>query len=108
MEKVYLFCEAGMSTSLMAARMKKVVEENNLPIETDAYPQSRMMEIIEAEDPSVILLGPQVKHIEDKVKERYGKDRVVMVIDQNDYGTMNAERVLKRALLELKKHRGSK
>lgn len=105
MYKFYLFCDAGMSTSLMAARMKKVAEENKLPIEVEAYPQARMSEIIESENPSVVLLGPQVKHIESKVRQRYGDGRVVMVIDQNDYGTMNAERVLKSALLQLKKQR---
>lgn len=104
MKKFYLFCDNGMSTSLLAQRMQKVADENNLPIEVKAFSQGTMEEIITKMDPDVILLGPQVKHIYEKVKDKYGSlEKPIMVIDTEDYGTMNGERVLKKALVELKK-----
>jgi len=104
MKRFYLFCDNGMSTSLLAQRMQKVADENNLPIEVKAFSQGRLEEIITKLDPDVILLGPQVKHIYDKVNDKYGDlGKPIMVIDTEDYGTMNGERVLKKALVELKK-----
>ena len=34
MKRFYLFCNAGMSTSLLASKMQKVADEHNIPIET--------------------------------------------------------------------------
>lgn len=104
MKKIYLFCNAGMSTSLMAQRMQKVADNNNLPIEVKAFTDAQIDEIVTSQNPDAILLGPQVKHIYEKVVERYGDlGKPIFVIDANDYGQMDGERVLKRALLEIKK-----
>lgn len=99
MKRFYLFCNAGMSTSLLASRMQKVADANKLPIEIKAFSDSRMAEIVGEFNPEVILLGPQVKHLYDKVNERYGADHVVSVIDSVDYGNVDGERVLKKALM---------
>ena len=32
MKKVYLFCSAGMSTSILASKMQEVANSHNLPI----------------------------------------------------------------------------
>lgn len=104
MKKIYLFCSAGMSTSLLAQRMQGVADENNLPVEVAAFSDSSMEEIVTTKDPDAILLGPQVKHLLAKVQEKYGHlGKPIFVIDSTDYGNMNGERVLKRALLEIKK-----
>ncbi len=99
MKRFYLFCDAGMSTSLMASKMQKCADANNLPIEVKAFGTARMHEIVSQYNPEAILLGPQVKHHFEKVNEQYGADHVVYVINQSDYGTMNGERVLKRVLM---------
>ncbi len=33
MKRIYLFCNAGMSTSLVASRMQDVADKHNLPLE---------------------------------------------------------------------------
>jgi hypothetical protein len=40
----------------------------------------------------------------DGINERYGKKIPVAVIDSGDYGSLNGERVLKLAILEMKRH----
>jgi len=107
MKKFYLFCDAGMSTSLLASKMQKVATEHNLDIEVKAFGSTSMDTIVAERNPEVILLGPQVKHLFEKVNEKYGKDHVVEVIDQADYGNMDGERVLKRTILSYK-NRGNK
>lgn len=62
MKRVYLFCSAGMSTSLVASRMQAVADDHNLPIEVKAFSDSKLDIIVEQYHPDVILLGPQVKY----------------------------------------------
>lgn len=98
MKRFYLFCNAGMSTSLLASKMQKVADEHNLPIEVKAFSDAQMGDIVNEFNPEVILLGPQVKHLFEKVSQRYGQDHIVSVIDSVDYGNMDSERVLKKAI----------
>ena len=103
MKKIYLFCSAGMSTSMLASNMQKVATEHDLPIEVKAFPLDSMDVIYKREKPEVILLGPQVKFRLSETVEKY-KDLPVKVgvIDGADYGTMNGEKVLKSAIKLIK------
>lgn len=102
--KVYLFCNAGMSTSLMASKMQKVADEHKVPVEVKAFPDGQLDKIVAELNPDVILLGPQVKYLYEKVVDKYGSTgKLIDVIDQEDYGSMNGERVLKQVLVNLKK-----
>jgi len=95
-----------MSTSLLASKMQKTADAHELPIEIKAFSDSQMGDIVNEFNPEVILLGPQVKHLFEKVSERYGKDHVVAVIDSVDYGNVDGERVLKKAMKLYKESRG--
>ena len=106
MKRFYLFCNAGMSTSLLASKMQKTADANKLPIEVKAFSDSQMGDIVNEFNPEVILLGPQVKHLYEKVSERYGQDHLVVVIDSTDYGNMDGERVLKKAMKLYKESKG--
>ena len=106
MKRFYLFCNAGMSTSLLASKMQKTADANKLPIEVKAFSDSQMGDIGNEFNPEVILLGPQVKHLYEKVSERYGQDHLVAVIDSTDYGNMDGERVLKKAMKLYKESKG--
>lgn len=103
MKRVYLFCNAGMSTSLLASKMQKVANEHQLPIEVKAFSDSKMDSVIHEFHPDVILLGPQVKYIFEATVEKYGHlGTPIEVIDLEDYGNVNGERVLKKAILLMK------
>ena len=106
MKRFYLFCNAGMSTSLLASKMQKTADANKLPIEVKAFSDSQMGDIVNEFNPEVILLGPQVKPLYEKVSERYGQDHLVAVIDSTDYGNMDGERVLKKAMKLYKESKG--
>jgi len=102
-KKIYLFCSAGMSTSLLSNRMQKVGDENNLPVEVKAFPYDSLDEIFEKDRPDCILIGPQMRFVVDKVKQKYGSQGVpVAAIDPIDYGRINAEKVLRFAVSLIK------
>ncbi len=107
MKKVYLFCNAGMSTSMLAQRMQGAADEHNLPVVVDAYSASKLSEIIANDTPDCILLGPQVKHMSKQVEGEYGASIPVGVIDSADYGALDGERVLKYAIVLMKQHKSA-
>ena len=103
MKKVYLFCSAGMSTSMLASKMQAVANSHNLPMEIEAFPDGKIGQIIEERHPDVILLGPQVKYRYQEIVDKFGSTGIpIQVIDQSDYGMMNGEKVLKSAIKLMK------
>lgn len=103
MKKVYLFCSAGMSTSMLASNMQDVANQHNLPIKVAAFPHNKLDEIISEDRPDCILLGPQVKYMYEETVEQFGSQGIpIAVIDQGDYGMMNGEKVLKSAIRLIK------
>lgn len=106
MKKVYLFCSAGMSTSLLAGNMQKAANDHNLPVEVKAFPYEELADVYEKEHPDCILLGPQVKFMLENIKGKYEeKGTPVAVIDAGDYGAMNGEKVLTSAILMIKNNK---
>lgn len=103
MKRVYLFCNAGMSTSLLASRMQKVADEHKLPIEVKAFSDAKMEAIVQEFNPDVILLGPQIKYKFEESKSKYGHLGIpIEVIDLADYGNVDGERVLKKSIMLMK------
>ncbi len=101
-KKIYLFCSAGMSTSLLASKMQKVATEHNLPIEVEAFPYAQIDKIVAEKNPDCILLGPQVKFMLKEVQGKFDAQTPVDVINSVDYGAMNGEKVLKTAIKMIK------
>ncbi|MFQ7170728.1 MAG: PTS sugar transporter subunit IIB [Thomasclavelia ramosa] len=103
MKKVYLFCSAGMSTSMLASNMQDVANQHNLPIKVAAFPHNKLEEIISEDRPDCILLGHQVKYMYEETVEQFGSQGIpIAVIDRGDYGMMNGEKVLKSAIRLIK------
>ena len=94
-----MVCAAGMSTSLLVSRMKKHAEALNEEIDIIALPVSEAGTAASSAD--VVLLGPQVRYQKSQVEASAG-DTPVQVIDMRDYGTMNGEAVLQKALQLMK------
>ncbi len=46
MKKIYLFCSAGMSTSMLAQEMQNVADAHGLPLEVKAYSHSKIGDIV--------------------------------------------------------------
>lgn len=103
MKKIYLFCSQGMSTSLLASSMQKCADDHLLPIEVVAKPHGKLMEIVLNDRPDVILLGPQVKYLYDETIKNLEEFNIpIDLINQTDYGMMNGEKILKKAVKLLK------
>lgn len=94
--KVRLFCNAGMSTSLLVNKIRDAAAAQGVELDICAYPVSEIEERIQGID--VALLGPQVGYLKAKVAPVCEAAGVPMdVIPMVDYGMCNGANVLKFA-----------
>lgn len=97
MLKIVLFCNAGMSTSMLVSKMQKAAKEKNIDAVIEAYPEAQLTKYLDSAD--VVLLGPQVKFLFQKIKAECDKKGVPCdVIPAADYGMMNGTKVLDHAI----------
>ncbi|MGN1382925.1 MAG: PTS sugar transporter subunit IIB [Eubacterium sp.] len=93
---IRLFCNQGMSTSILVNKMKAAAASEGTQADIAAYPVDELEERIQGAD--VALLGPQVGYLKNRAKTVCGKAGVPMdVIPMRDYGMCNGEAVLKFA-----------
>ncbi|MGL4734504.1 MAG: PTS sugar transporter subunit IIB [Enterovibrio sp.] len=99
-KKIYLFCAAGMSTSLLVNKMREQATKHAVPVDIAAFPESLSGE--KGAEADVILLGPQVGYLCQEIAARF-PDKPVLVIDPTMYGRIDGLGVLKVAIAEIKK-----
>lgn len=97
MKRITLVCSAGMSTSLLVTKMNAAASKLGVDVKITAVAEVELKDYWDATD--VLLLGPQVKFLLNKLKvEAERRGIPIEVINSIDYGTMNGEKVLNRAL----------
>lgn len=92
---ILLVCAAGMSTSLLVNRMKVAATNKGIDVQIEAHPIGSIEQY--GDNADVILLGPQVRYDLKKIQAEYPQ-KPVEVINMQDYGMMNGEKVLDHAL----------
>lgn len=101
MKRITLICAAGMSTSLLVTKMNTAAEKQGIEVNITAIGEAELKNYWDKTD--VILLGPQVRYLLNKVKAEGEKRGIpVELINSIDYGLMNGEKVLNQALNLLK------
>lgn len=96
---IMLVCAAGMSTSLLVSKMQKAAEAKGLDADIFANSANEADGILEKKDVDVLLLGPQVRFMRAQFEKKVeGKGIPVDVINMQDYGMVNGEKVLETAL----------
>ena len=96
--KIVLCCAAGMSTSLLVNRMLAAAKEQGIEVDIEAIGEPTVQKGLAAA-PDVLMLGPQVRYLLDKLKAQYEpQGTLVTVIEMRDYGMMNGKKVLEEAL----------
>lgn len=97
-KKIMLACAAGMSTSLLVSKMQKAAEEDGKDYKIWATAASGIQDELDRDHPDVLMLGPQVQYMKDSVKKMTDAAGIPMtVINMQDYGMMNGEKVLETA-----------
>lgn len=95
MYHILVCCASGMSTSLLVEKMKRAADEHGIEAKIWAVPGKDVRN--NADQADVIMLGPQVRYAVNEVT-RGIHDKPIEVINMRDYGMMNGEEVLLRAV----------
>jgi cellobiose PTS system EIIB component len=94
---ILLCCAAGMSTSLIVAKMEKVAAAKGISTRIWAISESVVRSEIKEAD--VLLLGPQVRFLLTEMKTICSEKNIpVEVIDMMNYGMCNGEEILEQAM----------
>ncbi len=102
MKNILLVCAAGMSTSMLVQKMQLSAEKQGIDAriwavgETDAK--------LAHKEADILLLGPQVRFLEQKMIKLVDGTIPVRVMDMQAYGMMNGEKVLGDALKTLEEN----
>lgn len=92
--KIALFCNAGMSSSLLVKRMQEQTAKDGTNYEIKASAIVKAPEVGEWAD--IILVGPQIRHVINKLKQDC-PGKPIMAIDMRKYGMIDAKGVLEDA-----------
>lgn len=88
MRKIVLLCAAGMSTSILVKKMQEAAAEEQYVCNISAFPTSEARN--KAAGADLILLGPQVKFVLNKIKAQFPLIPVE-AIDMRLYGRMDGK-----------------
>src|SRR5699024_10410733 len=100
MEKktIMLVCSAGMSTSLLVTKMQKAAEEKGVEADIFAVSASDADNQLESKNIDVLLLGPQVRFMQNQYAEKLAPKGIpLVVIYMKDYGMMKGAKVMEQA-----------
>ena len=92
---ILLCCCAGMSTSLVVSKMEEAAKEQGKDYKIWAVEQGEVANEIGQFD--VLLLGPQVRHLQRKLTKTVNGTAPVAVIEPTAYGSCNGPAVLKQS-----------
>ncbi|HFD0528256.1 TPA: PTS sugar transporter subunit IIB [Enterococcus faecium] len=95
---IMLVCSAGMSTSLLVTKMQKAAEKKGMEADIFAVSASDADNNLESKNVDVLLLGPQVRFMKAQFEQKLAPKGIPLdVINMQDYGMMNGEKVLAQA-----------
>ncbi|MER2040563.1 MAG: PTS sugar transporter subunit IIB [Desemzia incerta] len=96
---IMLVCAAGMSTSLLVSKMEKAAAAKGLDAEIFAVSASEADANLANKNVDVLLLGPQVRFMKSQFEKKVADKNIpVDIINMQDYGMMNGEKVLDHVL----------
>ncbi len=99
MLNILLVCSAGMSTSMLVKRMQESAAAKGIEANIWSVGDADSQDATKKAD--IVLLGPQVRFLEKKMRDRVDNKVPVAVIDMRVYGSMNGEKALESALKTL-------
>lgn len=96
MKNILLVCSSCMSTNMFVLRMIKSAKLMNFEANIWSSGSGNLEENVYKAD--IILLGPQVRYLFDKVKKMVNSKKPVLLIDLKDYSSMNSKKILQECL----------
>ncbi|EJE97532.1 PTS sugar transporter subunit IIB [Liquorilactobacillus mali] len=95
---IMLCCAAGMSTSMLVAKMQTAAKEQGKEYDIFAVSASEIDQKLVEKEIDVVLLGPQIRYMKNDIEKKLVDKKIPMdVIDMQSYGMMKGAKVLEQA-----------
>lgn len=98
---IILACNEGMSTSLMASKMRKYCESQNCTLNVYAVNAGKLVE--EYQKAGLILLGPQIAYLQETILQDINHHCPVIPLDPQHFSKLDGPAVINAALPYFKK-----
>ncbi|EPH94639.1 lichenan-specific phosphotransferase enzyme IIB component family protein [Enterococcus faecalis 13-SD-W-01] len=83
--------------------MQQVANENGLKVNIWAVSEPKVD--TESQTADIVLLGPQIAFMRDTIAKRLGTRIPVQAINAEDFGRLNAAKILKEGLMMIRQNR---
>lgn len=93
---ILLVCNAGMSTGILQVKLQQQAAARGIEVIVSAVPLGEISDSIDSAN--VVLLGPQIRFAADDVRAAAPDGVPVIAIPPQDFGTMNAPKILDAVL----------
>ncbi|POT57166.1 PTS cellobiose transporter subunit IIC [Citrobacter amalonaticus] len=100
---IILACNEGMSTSLMAAKMRKYTGSQNCTLNIYAVNAGKLVE--DYEKASLILLGPQLAYMQETIVQDINHHCPVALIDHQHFSKLDGQAAIEAALTFFEKEK---
>ncbi|HHE9941502.1 MULTISPECIES: PTS sugar transporter subunit IIB [Enterobacter] len=98
---IILACNEGMSTSLMASKMRKYCESQNCTLNVYAVNAGKLVD--EYKNAQLILLGPQIAYLQETILQDINHHCPVIPLDPQHFSKLDGPAVIHAALPYFKK-----
>lgn len=97
-KEILVVCAAGMTSSMIAARMQKAAEADHYDVVIHSADSGDAENTLKEKQPDVVLLAPQVRYFEEAFdKLAAGTKTKIGVMDMRAFGLMDGEKILTQA-----------
>lgn len=96
MVKILLICKLGISALRVEEKMQAFAKNCRLDLKLTTIGESE--KISNFSDYDIILLAPQIRHLDGEIKALANKNQLVKIIDSQNYGLLRGDLILKDAL----------
>ncbi len=97
---VLLVCGSGASSSFMAAKMRYAATKKGMEINLTARSEGEISNYIGEVD--AIMVGPHLSGDYEALKNRYGEECAIVLMDKEYYGKLDGDRAIEHLMKEMK------
>jgi Phosphotransferase system cellobiose-specific component IIB len=100
MINILLACGCGASSGFIAQSMRKAAKAKGIQAHIRAVSDTEVLGVIG--DYDALLLGPHIGYRLTEFQKRFEKEnKIIEVMDQRDYATLNGEAILEKILQKM-------
>jgi PTS system cellobiose-specific IIB component len=96
--RVILACSSGVSSTIIAGKMKAAVKVSGLDVLIDVVDNEKTI-LDKLVDVDILLLAPQMGHLLESLQQKY-PEITIKIISERDFSVMDGDAILEKAFID--------